>query len=117
MTALDTAVIWLNLLGCLGAVAANGIAAYVGFLIHRGLAITIAVIAAMYAVGYGLLLTGAIELAKWSAFYRGVSIVVWPLVWAGPAVMSVQAWRHTRAQVEQALAEGVGDARAVSAGR
>jgi len=110
----STLIIWGNLLGCLGAVAATGIAAYVGFLIHRGLAITISIIASMYAIGYAMLLLGVVELAKWSAFYRGVSVVVWPLVWAGPAVMSVQAWRHTRSQVEAALAEGVTDARAAA---
>lgn len=114
MDEVSTLIIWGNLLGCLGAVAANGIAAYVGFLIHRGLAITISIIAAMYAIGYAMLLLGVVELAKWSAFYRGVSVVVWPLVWAGPAVMSVQAWRHTRSQVEAALAEGVTDARAAA---
>lgn len=103
MSEFDTAVIWLNMVGCLGAIAANGVAAYVGFLIHRGLAITIACIASLYVVGYALLLTGTVELAKWSAFYRGVSVVVWPLVWAGPAVMSIQAWRHTRSQVQSAL--------------
>lgn len=106
MDPLDTAVIWLNLLGCLGAVAANGLAASVGFLIHRGLAITIAVIAAMYAVGYAMLLLDVVELARWSAFYRGVSVVVWPLVWAGPALMSIQAWRHTQAQVRGIVVEG-----------
>lgn len=103
MSPLDTAIIWGNLAGCLFAIVANAVAAHVGFLIHRGLAITIAVVGALYAAGYGLLLAGHLELAQWSAFYRGVSLVVWPLVWAGPALMSIAAWRHTSQQVRAAM--------------
>lgn len=103
MSTLDHLIIWGNLFGCVFAVAANVAAAHVGFLVHRGLSAAVAAIAATYAIGYALLLAGAIELAKWSAFYRGVSIVVWPLVWAGPALMSLAAWRHTKSEVRAAV--------------
>lgn len=106
MDEVSTLIIWGNLLGCLFAIGANAVAAHVGFLIHRGLALTISIIASMYAIGYAMLLLNVVELARWSAFYRGVSIVVWPLVWAGPALMSIQAWRHTQAQVRDIVAEG-----------
>lgn len=103
MTSLDQFVIWTNLAGCLFAVVANIAAAHVGFLVNRALSATIAVVAATYAIGYALLLSGAIEIAKWSAFYRGVSVVVWPLVWAGPALMSMSAWRHTKKEIHAAM--------------
>lgn len=114
MDEIGTLIIWGNLLGCLFAIGANAVAAHVGFLIHRGLAITISIIAAMYAVGYAMLLLDVVELARWSAFYRGVSVVVWPLVWAGPALMSIQAWRHTQAQVRGIVVEGAEGVRPVA---
>lgn len=99
MSRLDEAIIWLNLLGCTGAIVANFAAARVGFLVHRGLASVIAVIGGMYVIGYALLLTGTVEVLKWSAFYRGVSVVVWPVVWAGPALVSLSAWHRTQAEI------------------
>jgi hypothetical protein len=102
VTAYETAIIWGNLLGCLFAIAANACAARVGFLIHRGLAATIAIIGVVYVIGYALLLTGSIELLRWSAFFRGVSLIVWPVVWAGPAIISIAAWRHAHSEIAKA---------------
>jgi len=102
VTGYETAIIWGNLLGCLFAIVTNGVAARVGFLIHRGLAMTVAIIASLYVAGYALLLTGSVELMAWSAFYRGVSLIVWPVVWAGPALISIAAWRHARTEVVKA---------------
>ena len=103
MSPLDEAIIWLNLLGCTAAIVANVCAARVGFLVHRGLSSVIAVIGGMYVIGYALLLTGTIEVLKWSAFYRGVSVVVWPVVWAGPALVSLWAWHRTEAEIAAAI--------------
>jgi hypothetical protein len=102
VTTYETVIIWGNLLGCLFAIAANACAAHVGFLIHRGLATIVAVIAGMYAIGYVLLLTGTVTLLAWSQFYRGVSLVVWPIVWAGPALISLAAWRHSHSEIAKA---------------
>lgn len=109
MSALDHAIIAANLVGCLFAVGANVAAAQVGFLIHRALASVVAVIASTYLIGYALLLGDVIPVDKWSAFYRGVSVVVWPVVWAGPAVMSLVAWRHTSREVRTALGRAVSE--------
>ena len=103
MSQLDHLIIAANLLGCLFAICANVCAAHVGFLVHRTLASVVAVIASGYLVGYGLLLAGTIEVAQWSAFFRGVSVVVWPVVWAGPAIVSLLAWRHTSREVRAAV--------------
>jgi len=102
VTAYETVIIWGNLIGCLFAIGANACAAHVGFLIHRGLATTIAIIAGMYVIGYALLLTGTVDLLAWSQFYRGVSLVVWPIVWAGPALISIAAWRHSHTEIAKA---------------
>ena len=106
MNTLDLIVIWLNLAGCVAAIPINLHAARVGFLIHPGLARTIAVVAGIYAVGYVMLLTGTVHVAAWSDFYRGVSVVVWPLVWSGPALMSLSALRHARREITAATTEG-----------
>ena len=90
MNTLDLIVIWLNLAGCVAAIPINLHAARVGFLIHPGLARTIAVVAGIYAVGYVMLHTGTVHVAAWSDFYRGVSVVVWPLVWViAPFLLTV----------------------------
>ena len=39
---------------------------------------------------YSVLLVGDVDYRHWSAIVRGFSLVVWPVVWAGPAKFSTQ---------------------------
>lgn len=55
----------------------------------------VAALAAGYVVAYCLLLLADIEVRDWSAFFRGVSLLTWPIVWTGPAVL------HVRRSAEQ----------------
>lgn len=107
MSTTDLAVLYLNAAGTILAIGANVVAAHVGFLLPRWFTTIVACIAGMYLIGYGLLLTGTIEVLNWSSFYRGVSVFVWPIVWAGPALLSLAMWRHSKAEIERALAERV----------
>jgi hypothetical protein len=60
--------------------------------LHRA----IGCLAALYTVGYGWLLTGAIPLVEWSRLFRGVSLIAFPLVWVAPALLATRRWRQER---------------------
>lgn len=58
--------------------------------VHRATAM----LAAFYALGYVAVLCNFVAVLPWSQFFRGVSLLVYPLVWIYPAVMSGRRWRH-----------------------
>ena len=99
MNGVDTFVIWLNLAGCLTAVPVNLMAARHGLLTSAWLHHVIAVFAAIYALGYVMLLSGTLSVLEWSGFFRGVSVLVWPVVWVGPAALSLHTWRKIQTEV------------------
>lgn len=53
-----------------------------------------AILAAFYGVGYVAVLCGAVQVLPWSQFFRGVSLLAFPLVWIYPAIMAGQRWKH-----------------------
>lgn len=57
-------------------------------------------LAAIYTVSYLVLLSGRVAPADWSAVMRGVSIVVWPVVWTAPAFYTIRARRDLIRVVE-----------------
>ena len=61
-------------------------------------------LAAFYALGYCVLASGAVPVATWSSFFRGVSLIAFPLVWLAPAVLTAQKWRRDRAAAAQLVA-------------
>lgn len=49
----------------------------------------------VFAIIYGgcyLWLLSSEDLERWSSVMRGVSLVVWPLVWIAPAWVSIRVW-------------------------
>lgn len=99
MGAVDYTVITANLAGAILAVVINIWAAERGFMASRPLMMVTAVIAGMYAIGYAMLLAGAIPYPAFSQFFRGVSVIVWPVVWCRHAFLSIQMYRRLHAEV------------------
>jgi len=103
---LNSVVLWCNVAGALLAFGANMWAAFTGWRDWLWLRLTIAVFAAFYAVSYATFALGWWTLEQWSPFMRGVSVVVWPVVWAGPPIHSTAVWRRmvreARRQIEDA---------------
>ena len=56
----------------------------------------VAVLAAVYVVGYVVVLTGVVDVLLWSEFFRGVSLLAIPLVWVQPAVQLRRRWKADR---------------------
>lgn len=108
----NTVVLWCNVAGALLAFVANTWAALTGWRDWLWLRITIAAFAGFYALSYATFALGWWTLEQWSPFMRGVSVIVWPVVWAGPAVYSTAVWRRmvreARRQIEAAEAQRVG---------
>lgn len=91
---ITTLVLWANVVGALFACGANLWAAVTGWRDWAWLQLTIAVFAGFYAVSYATFALGWWTLEQWSPFMRGGLVVVWPVVWAGPAIYSTIAWRR-----------------------
>lgn len=82
MTAVDTALIWLNLAGALLAFVCCIRAAR---LMRAVWPVLVAAYATLYAAAYVVLLIVPSELATWNNVMYGVSIPKWFVVWALPA--------------------------------
>lgn len=78
-------VIALNAMGAGFACGWNVVAAARAPHRFRPIHSSIATLAAVYVVGYAWLLASDVAVTTWSALFRGVSLIAWPLVWIGPA--------------------------------
>jgi hypothetical protein len=96
----DLVIAWTNLIPCLFAAVVNLWAARIGWPDWSPLRSAIGALAAFYAIGYIALLAGLVDFVAWSRFYRGVSPVVWLIVWAGPVIESRRLWARWSRQVE-----------------
>lgn len=101
MRTADVIVTWVNLIACTFAAVVNLWAARVGWPDWSPIRAATGCLAVFYALGYTALLTGVVEFATWSLFFRGFSPVVWLVVWAGPALESRRIWRRFHRQVEK----------------
>ena len=52
----------------------------------------VALLAYTYSLSYAVLLAGLVDVTQWGTVMRGVALVVWPVVWAGPAIVSLRSW-------------------------
>lgn len=102
---LNSVVLWCNVAGALVACAANLWAALSGWRDWMWLRVTIAVFAGFYAASYATFALGWWTLEQWSPFMRGVSVIVWPVVWAGPAVYPTAVWRRMVREAHRQLAD------------
>jgi hypothetical protein len=90
----DAIIIVANVIPAMFAVAVNVWDAKTGYSVNRPLRISVAVLASLYVVGYLALLGGAVSLATWGQFFRGISPIAWLLVWAGPPLQSRSVFHH-----------------------
>jgi hypothetical protein len=90
----DNFIVWVNLFGALAAVCFNYKASHSGLIPMRKTHFLITGLAAIYSIAYLMLLLLDLPFLQWSSVLRGVSIVVWPIVWMWPAILSVQAWNN-----------------------
>lgn len=114
MTPLDTAIFATNmLLAAAAGTARLWAAANVPFRRERLRHMSIGLLAYLYVSGYVVVLAGWVQLAPWSSFFRGVSMLVWPAVWMAPAIGAVRSWRGAsegaREIVRQASENGAED--------
>lgn len=100
MSAFDLVVIWLNFTGAVVAALANWWAARHADPRKRPLWAAVAVLAAVYAGSYlWLIIEG--DVVVWSKIMRGVSLIVWPLVWVSAPTLSVLLFRRDRRTIQR----------------
>lgn len=99
MKTTDVVIAWLNLVPCMFAAIVNLWAARIGWPDWSPLRTTVGTLAAFYALGYIALLAGFVDFLSWSRFYRGVSPIVWLVVWSGPVLESRRLWTRWQVQV------------------
>lgn len=100
MTGFDTVVIWLNFTGAVLAFLANIWAANRSDPRERPVWAAVAVLAVIYAGSYVWLMVDG-DVAIWSKIMRGVSLVVWPLVWSTAPILSVVLFRRDQQRIAQ----------------
>lgn len=110
MSSVDQFIITLNIVGAGAACVVNLWAAISPgpFTMWRPLRAVTALFAAVYVCGYAMLLTG-FPVVQWSAFFRGVSVMVWWPVWSGPAAYSMMTWQRAKRAARQ-IVEATADA-------
>lgn len=96
MTATQTTLIWLNLVGAFAAMLTNARAAATPNPRDRfefGMAATLATLATLFAVAMVVqLVTDTDSIGQ--SLPRLVGVVAWPLVWCWPAVVTVRKQRR-----------------------
>ena len=105
LSILENFIIWVNFFGAAFALYINRKAFKQGIPRLRRSHLLIAGLATIYCIGYLLLLFSDIQFLVWSSAFRGVSILVWPIVWAMPALSSVSVWK----KLEETIAEAADD--------
>ena len=90
---------------------ANGVLAAVSLVAHiiasnltdprkRPLHAAIAVVCLIYVLGYTWVVITQ-DVFEWSRLFRGVSIIVWPLVWIAPAAQDIYLFRQDGRRIER----------------
>lgn len=111
------AVIWGNWAGACFSLVAN--ASAVRWAHKRGLTLltrfygAVTLLSAVYIGAYLILLFSHVSQPDWSRTMRFVSLVVWPLVWAGPAIIRA---RVRQAALDHAVARTIAKAVELRAG-
>lgn len=98
MTGFDTVVVWLNFTGAVLAAFAAWVGSRRDDPRKRPMWAAVAVLATIYAGSYVWLKIDG-DVFVWSKIMRGVSLVVWPLVWVTPPIMSVALFRRDQAAI------------------
>ena len=101
LSVLENIVIWLNMIGATFAVYYNYQASSMGVPKLRLIHFLVAGFAAVYVTGYLFLLLCDPAFLLWSAWFRGISLFVWFIVWIGPAYTSSQIWQDLEKKVKE----------------
>lgn len=112
LSTVENFVIWVNFFGASFAAFWSRKAYKEGLPSMRNVFKLVFSLASLYLFSYLLLLILDLPFLNWSAIMRGVSVVVWPVVWAGPAMISVLQQREDRKQLKilrQQFMERLGD--------
>jgi len=96
----DLTVLWVNFLAISIAAFYTRRAAVRADPRVRPLFGAITALAVFYAAAYLLLIMVPLDVAVWGSVLRGFSIIVWPLVWVGPAVCAVKTFESDHARLE-----------------
>lgn len=100
---IDTWIIWVNLAGAVFACAVNVWSARHGWPDWSPIRWSVAGIALLYVIGYGVMATQSPEaVVQASRFLRGISPVAWVAVWAGPPLHAWRIERRLRASTVEA---------------
>lgn len=86
----DNLVIWLNVFGAMFAGYWTLKASRLAVRAMRPVYAAIFTITQIYIFGYLVLLFTDVDVLDWGSVMRGVSIMVWLVVWSGPAIMSIR---------------------------
>lgn len=98
----DLTVLWMNFFGASAATVVLARAVTLADPRFRVVFASSASLALLYAVAYLVLIGGFVSLTVWGSFLRGVAVVVWPIVWAGPAFVAI---RKNRDDARKLVAE------------
>lgn len=90
----DNFVAWVNVFGAVLALYCNYWASSKGLISMRRTHFLISGLASLYVSAYLILLISDIQFIQWSSVMLGISIIVWPIVWIIPALLSIQVWKR-----------------------
>lgn len=105
MTSFDRAVIFGNATLALTAFIVNAVAAHRSEEPWRTVRVLVASLSILYAGAYLWLGTHPAQQPGWSQVMRGVSLTAWPVVWIGPAFVSLRYHQRTKRIVDRTLGE------------
>lgn len=97
----ENIVLWINTIGAAGALYVNVQAYRFGLSRFRKACFMVAGLSFVYVAAYLFLLFGDVDYLLWSSWLRGVAMVVWPVVWMMPAIISWKAWGKLLTEVAQ----------------
>jgi len=101
LSVLENIVIWLNMIGATIAVYYNYKASSIGILKLRLVHFLIAGFGTVYVLGYLFLLLCDPQFLLWSAWFRGISLFVWFIVWIAPAYNSYKMWQDLEKKMKE----------------
>lgn len=106
---LDNLIFGLNMIGALAASWCNGKASTVYRLPHsvRRVFFITSGFALIYAMSYMALFVADLSVLNWGSIMRGVSLLVWPLVWIGPAYTISRHVLTTEKNITQEVADEI----------
>lgn len=108
LSVVDNIVIWVNLIFSFIAGGFSFEASKSGILGLRNSFKLVAGLAWLYSFSYFVLLISDINFLSWSSVMRGVSILVWFIVWTLPALMSIKLWKRLERSIKSSVNKSEG---------